>query len=157
MAKTAMDCGQNSHEEACSPQTVSDLQLPKENLKKKETPIPPKNGGSSPLNSGNEELKLIIAFLNDATGKSFLATSKGTQRLIRARLNEGFTVEDFKTVIKVKSEQWKGDIKMDCFLRPQTLFASKFEGYLQEYSRVNTGQAAFGLDDHDTGIRGYGL
>ena len=52
--------------------------------------------------------------------------------LIKARLNEGFTEDDFKYVIKVKSEEWKQDEKMCKYLRPETLFGTKFEGYLNQ-------------------------
>ena len=157
MAKTATGHGQNGHEDAGNLLTISHLQDPKENIKKKETPISPKKEqckGSSPSRIAGEQ---IIAFLNETTGKSFKPSTKGTQRLIKARLNEGFTVEDFKAVIKVKSRQWKGDTTMDGFLRPQTLFSNKFESYLQEFSRTFTSQSAFGFEDHGTGIRGYGL
>ena len=47
-------------------------------------------------------------------------------------MSEGFTVEDFKTVIHKKAKQWMDDPKMIKFLRPETLFGSKFEGYLNE-------------------------
>ena len=156
VTKTVTSRNQNSDGEACNPQLVSDLQTPKESLKKKETPISPENGDCLPPNS-TKAMEQIIAFLNEATGKGFKASTKGTQRLIKARFSEGFTIGDFKTVIKVKSEQWKGDAKMDGFLRPQTLFSNKFEAYLQETRRTSTSQSAFGFEDHGTGIRGYGL
>jgi len=155
-AKSAPDRGQNGLNEADSYLIDSDLQAPKENLKKKEIPIPPKNGGSSPSNSPSEELDQIINYLNETTGKSFRHSAKATMRLIEARLNEGYTIEDFKTVIEVKSEQWKGDAKMDGYLRPQTLFSNKFESYLQESNRVAKTQTAFGFGDGDTGLRGFG-
>lgn len=62
-------------------------------------------------------------------------SSRKTRRLIAARLAEGFTLEDFKKVILKKSKQWKGT-NMERFLRPETLFGTKFEGYLNE--RVST-------------------
>ena len=63
---------------------------------------------------------------------SYRASSKKTKDLIHARLNEGFTVEDFRTVIYRKGKQWMNDPKMCKFLRPETLFSNKFEGYLNE-------------------------
>lgn len=74
----------------------------------------------------------IIDFLNLKTGKKFKASSKATQRLIKARFNEGFTVDDFKRVIDHKCSDWLNDSKMSEYLRPDTLFGTKFEGYLNK-------------------------
>ncbi|WP_421427152.1 conserved phage C-terminal domain-containing protein [Limosilactobacillus fermentum] len=74
----------------------------------------------------------ILDYLNSKAGTSYRASSKATQRFINARLNENFTVEDFKKVIDIKAASWKDDPKMSKYLRPQTLFSNKFEGYLNE-------------------------
>ena len=66
------------------------------------------------------------------TGKAFKDKSKDTRRLIKARFDEGYTLEDFMKVIDNKVSAWAGDPKMDDFLRPGTLFSTKFEGYLNE-------------------------
>lgn len=74
----------------------------------------------------------IIKYLNEKTGKEYRHSSKANARLIDARLNEGYTVDDFKHVIDVKTEEWKGT-DMEAYLRPETLFgATKFEGYLNQ-------------------------
>ena len=73
----------------------------------------------------------IIDYLNKKADKNYKATTQSTKTKINARLNEGFTLEDFKKVIDVKCKQWK-DTDMDKYLRPQTLFGTKFEGYLNE-------------------------
>jgi phage replication O-like protein O len=78
-----------------------------------------------------ESLK-IVEFLNKTVGTRFSPKNKQTQRLIKARLKDGFTLDDFYLVISGKSLQWKKDKKMKKFLRPETLFGNKFEGYLQE-------------------------
>lgn len=80
----------------------------------------------------SKEIKIIIDYLNEKTGKKYRYRSKGTQRIITARLNEGFTVEDFKTVIDNKVNDWLNDSKMSQYLRPETLFGNKFEGYLNQ-------------------------
>jgi predicted phage replisome organizer/uncharacterized phage protein (TIGR02220 family) len=87
------------------------------------------------------ECKEIIAYLNEKAGKNFKPNTRATQRLISARLNEGFTVDDFKTVIDNKVAEWKGDAKMDQYLQPSTLFApSHFDGYLnQKAAKPSTG------------------
>ena len=79
-----------------------------------------------------EEYREIIGYLNEKTGKKFSARSRVNQGHISARLKEGFTVEDFKRVIDVKWFQWHDDAKMAKFLRPETLFGTKFDRYLNE-------------------------
>lgn len=71
----------------------------------------------------------IINYLNAAIGTKYRYQSKLTQRLINARFKEGYTVDDFKTVIDKKAKEWKGT-EMEQFLRPETLFGTKFESYL---------------------------
>lgn len=71
----------------------------------------------------------VVQALNDETGSHYRPTSKATMRHVLARLREGFTVEDCKEVIRKKSEEWRGT-DMAKYLRPETLFGSKFEGYL---------------------------
>ena len=69
--------------------------------------------------------------LNKVTGSNYKATSKKTQSLIRARLLDGFTIDDFQTVITKKAKEWQGT-DMAQYLRPETLFGTKFEGYLNQ-------------------------
>jgi uncharacterized phage protein (TIGR02220 family) len=74
----------------------------------------------------------IVSYLNLKAGTSYKPTTKATQKHISARLNEGYTVEDFKKVIDNKCKQWLSDDTMSKYLRPETLFGSKFESYLNE-------------------------
>lgn len=74
----------------------------------------------------------IVDYLNEKANTKYRSTSKKTQTLIKARFNEGFNLEDFKLVIEVKSKEWKNDKTMSKFLRPETLFGTKFEGYLNQ-------------------------
>ena len=71
----------------------------------------------------------VVQALNEETGSHYRPTSKATMRHILARLREGFTVEDCKNVIRKKAEEW-GGTEMAKYLRPETLFGSKFESYL---------------------------
>lgn len=73
----------------------------------------------------------IISFLNSTTGSKYKASTDKTRRLIAARIAEGFTVDDFKTVITKKAKEWQGT-DMAQYLRPETLFGTKFEGYLNQ-------------------------
>ena len=74
----------------------------------------------------------IVSFLNEKTGTSFKPSTKTTKYHIKARFNEGHSLDDFKAVIALKADEWMVDDRMVKFLRPQTLFGTKFEGYLQE-------------------------
>jgi uncharacterized phage protein (TIGR02220 family) len=78
----------------------------------------------------------IINYLNEKTGAHYRATTPKTKKLIEARMKEGFTVEDFQTVIYKKTKQWKDNPDMCKFLRPETLFGTKFEGYLNEQEQA---------------------
>lgn len=73
----------------------------------------------------------IISFLNSTTGSKYKASTDKTRRLIAARIAEGFTVDDFKAVITKKAKEWQ-NTDMAQYLRPETLFGTKFEGYLNQ-------------------------
>ena len=66
-------------------------------------------------------------------GTRYSASNKKTQSLIKARLaeNKEYTVDDFKAVIDKKIKEWKGT-EMEKYLRPETLFGTKFESYLNQ-------------------------
>ena len=87
----------------------------------------------SPAKQDNtpKEVYEIIDYLNLKTGKSYKHTTKKTKSLIKARLNEHFTVDDFKKVIDNMCAKWIGT-KWEEFLRPNTLFAGKFDDYLNQ-------------------------
>lgn len=76
--------------------------------------------------------KKIIDYLNRKTNSHYRPTSKATRRLIKARYNEGFIDIDFKTVIDKKCAEWLQDGNMVQYLRPETLFGTKFEAYLNQ-------------------------
>ena len=72
----------------------------------------------------------IVAYLNGVTGSHYKPTTPKTQKQIRARMREGFTVADFKKVIDTKNQdEW---FVTGGFMRPETLFGTKFESYLNE-------------------------
>ena len=81
--------------------------------------------------NNNKIVSCVVDYLNKKTNKRFKKTSVKTKNLINARLNEGFDEEDFYRVINIKSKQWLYT-EMEKYLRPETLFSNKFEGYLNE-------------------------
>lgn len=74
----------------------------------------------------------IIQYLNQAANTNYRHSTKKTKDCIQARWNEGFRLDDFKRVIDIKCAEWLSDSKMNKFLRPETLFSNKFEGYLNQ-------------------------
>jgi len=77
------------------------------------------------------EIKEIITYLNVILDSSYQHTAKKTQEVIKARIKDGYTVEDFKIVIDKKYKEWLGT-EQSKYLRPETLFGTKFEGYLNQ-------------------------
>jgi uncharacterized phage protein (TIGR02220 family) len=78
-----------------------------------------------------EEIKEIVDYLNLVAGTNYKYKTKNTQKHINARLAEGYEVEDFKTVIDKKANEWRGT-EMEKYLCPETLFGTKFEKYLNQ-------------------------
>ena len=76
-------------------------------------------------------IKNIIDYFNSVCGTRYKHTTDKTKTHIKARLREGFNLEDFMVVIDKKSKEWIGT-DMEKFLRPETLFGTKFEGYLNQ-------------------------
>ena len=69
--------------------------------------------------------------MNQVTGKNYRHVPKNIN-LVKARYNEGFLLEDFKKVIDIKFAEWGKDTEMNKYLRPETLFGTKFDGYLNQ-------------------------
>lgn len=91
-----------------------------------------------PVKKSND-VELIIDYLNSVLGTHYKATTKANASKIKARLAEGHTVDDFKTVIDKKAKQWRNDPEMSPYLRPETLFAaSHFESYLNEIEKTGS-------------------
>jgi len=88
------------------------------------------------------EIKEIIEYFNKYCNTNYRYSSKETQKLIKTRLNQSFTVSDFKKVINKKYAQWKDDKKMSVYIRPGTLFGPKFETYLNEVVKVDSSYCA---------------
>lgn len=89
-------------------------------------------------------VRQIVDHLNEKAGTKYMASSRATVELIKARLNERWTVEDHIKVIDNMTAAWKGDPKMEEYLRPSTLFArAHFEEYLNRKPTARTGTNKF--------------
>lgn len=86
---------------------------------------------SDPEEKFSDRIKEIVAYLNEKTNSRYRENTPNTRKHIIARLKQDYTVDDFKHVIDVKCAEWKGT-EFEKFLRPDTLFGSKFENYLQQ-------------------------
>lgn len=79
----------------------------------------------------------VIDYLNLKASKNYKYSTAKTKTLIKARWEDGFTLADFKKVIDIKCADWIKDSHWNNFLRPETLFGTKFEGYLNQKGSTN--------------------
>ena len=91
-----------------------------------------KSTNSNDNDNDNNIYSRVIDHLNVKASKSFKYTTKKTKSCIDARIREGFKEEDFLKVIDIKTKEWKDNPDMSKYLRPETLFGTKFESYLQQ-------------------------
>lgn len=89
----------------------------------------------------------VINYLNSKINSNYKYSTKKTQSLIRARTEEGFNIDDFKKVIDKKADEWL-ESDMERYLRPETLFGTKFESYLNQPDKKKQRSL---LDDIDVG------
>ncbi|MGB7594575.1 MAG: phage replisome organizer N-terminal domain-containing protein [Erysipelotrichaceae bacterium] len=104
--------------------TDLDLDLDKELEKEKE-------------NTLNNIVEKAMEYLNIQTGHKFKANAANTKHLI-ARIRDGYTLKDVMTVIHNKTVDWESNPEMVKYLRPDTLFGSKFDTYLQFTQGMST-------------------
>lgn len=81
----------------------------------------------------------IVEYLNEKVETKYRHTGNKTQTLIKARYSEGFSLDDFKKVIDIKVNEWLNDKSMNKYLRPETLFGTKFESYLNQKQKGGSG------------------
>lgn len=91
---------------------------------------------SEAKNDSTDDAREIIDYLNEVTGSKYSYKTEATNKLIKARIKDGYSVDDFKTVIDNKFDEWGSDEKMSKYLRPETLFGNKFESYLNSNTKT---------------------
>ena len=94
----------------------------------------------------HKELWIPIVYLNQVANKRYKFVDK-TKRLLLARFKEGYTLEDFKQVIDIKTAEWKDSPEFSKYLRPETLFGSKFDGYLNQKPKTIKGESEDNFPD----------
>lgn len=96
-----------------------------------------------------KEISEIIEYLNFKLNSHYKDSTPKTITLIKTRIDEGFTINDFKTVIDKKVQEWGNDEKMKVYLRPETLFGTKFESYLnQPLKKLTTNDIDLDLSEY---------
>ena len=109
----------------------------KPNKNQKETKTKPNDNVNVNDNENNNDnikeniIKEIIDYLNLKANTNYKYKTNKTKTLIQSRLNEDFKIDDFKRVIDNKCDDWL-NTEMSKYIRPETLFGTKFESYLNE-------------------------
>lgn len=116
--KRALDGWERRKNEAAETPTADAAALPLEDVNVNEDVI---------INTDIDE---AINYLNEKNGSRYRLI-ESNRKFVRARFNQGFTLEDCKKVVDIKVSKWKGT-KWAEFLRPETLFGNKFDSYLNE-------------------------
>jgi uncharacterized phage protein (TIGR02220 family) len=133
------------------PDDISTCENPQEGAGNPQAPAPIPQGGDDGKEGKGKELEdppispkgghfpdlpaLVIAYLNEKTGKRFRSETAANRKPILARAASGFVLEDFQKVIDNKVADWLDDPKMNEYLCPETLFRpGKFEKYLNQSS-----------------------
>lgn len=87
------------------------------------------SGKPDDANSKSYPYAEIVNHLNQKTGSNYQSTCKKTRELIRARFADGHDVDAFKRAVDNQVALWWHDFKMRPYLRPETLFSPKMDGY----------------------------
>ena len=95
------------------------------------------NPGDSEKSEYSGEIAQVVEHLNRTAGTHYRAATPKTRKCIRARLREGFTVEDFRMVISKMVRVWTGT-EFEKYIRPETLFGTKFESYLNRTDKTDS-------------------
>lgn len=136
---------ENNHQEPPETEEEGEEEIRKKNKKKSPADKPPvrdvQAAADRPPECDDQDDRedslctQAVALLNQLTGSSFRPSARATTRAIAARQREGYTLPDFQRVIRHQCALWGSDERMRRYLRPETLFGSKFEGYLMDAAR----------------------
>ena len=113
----------------CTPEIEIELERERETKKKVSTNVLCRASSDDSL---SKHVFDIVTHLNNSTGSRFSLKANKTTSLIKARFKEGHTIMDFITAIDNQVALWKHDLEMRKYLRPQTLFGAKMDGYANQ-------------------------
>ena len=86
------------------------------------------------IDNNNNKLSIckeVVSYLNLKAKKNFKVDTASHQKFIKARLKDGYVLEDFKKVVDIMVAKWKGT-EYEQYLQPQTLFGNKMDNYLNQ-------------------------
>jgi uncharacterized phage protein (TIGR02220 family) len=129
---TALDTARGTTEAQVNTQLVTHKQEYK-NERRKEINI-----YNQPSDKNSDIVADVISYLNGKARTKYRIV-EATKKLIKARLNDGYSLDDFRTVIDKKCAEWLGTDQQK-YLRPETLFGTKFDGYLNQLTGGNNGR-----------------
>ena len=109
----------------------NEIQNDNDNENEKSYPLSYNDTCHDTIKADNFVIKQVVNYLNERLGSNYKSNTPKTRDKIKARINEGFVLEDFKKVIDIKFIEWKGT-EFEKYLRPETLFGTKFESYLNQ-------------------------
>lgn len=130
-------------------ETIKSLKKEIEMLQKNNINASKEKANTIEVSTSDIPYEEIVQFLNEAAGTNYRSNSKKTRDLIKSRFNEGFTLEEFKKVIDNKTREWKYNTEMCKYLRPETLFGTKFESYLNQ--KINFNEESTNDDFEESG------
>lgn len=109
----------------------NEIQNDNDNENEKSYPLSYNDTCHDTIKVDNFIIEQVVNYLNERVGSNYKSNTPKTRDKIKARINEGFVLEDFKKVIDIKFIEWKGT-EFEKYLRPETLFGTKFESYLNQ-------------------------
>lgn len=89
-----------------------------------------KNANNNKNKNNSSPEFLVIEYYNKVNLRG-LRQVDSNYKEIRARLKEGFSIDDMKVLIDHAAKEWSKDPFWSDKNRPSTLFSGKFDGYLQ--------------------------
>jgi uncharacterized phage protein (TIGR02220 family) len=89
----------------------------------------------------------VVSLWNEITGQSSKPAAAKNKTVIQARINEGFTIDDFQSVARSKYKEWIGTENQK-YIRIETVFGNKMDGYLQAAKMVEPASARILKYDH---------
>lgn len=75
---------------------------------------------------------VIIKYLNFKTGAEYDPDDEYSHQLVNDLIESGYDYNDLMQVVNKKCSEWMNDSVMRSYLRPSTLFGSKFPEYLAQ-------------------------
>lgn len=130
--ETSQEINESDRASSLDPLSLDPL-IPSTTLSGKPDDPPPENKKTKP----RQEAKEIIVFLNELTDRNYQGTEPQL-KLIMARRQQGYPPLVIRKVIIQQVKKWKGDPRMDEFLRPKTLFNdTNFSEYAGTLKNLN--------------------